>query len=72
MSAGPPRDRRNRKWGTLKDAVWKKVKLPRRTVKILAALRTQEEGQQVSYGAVIEKLAEPFAGLVKERKTDGR
>lgn len=54
----PPRDRRNRKYGTVKTAVPVKIWLLPETKKALAALRNREEGAQVSYGAVVEMLIE--------------
>ena len=59
-----PRDRRNRKWRSLAGAVGLFVQVSPRTKAILTALQDERGGQRVSYGAVIEKLAEPFAGLV--------
>lgn len=66
MEQGRPLDRRNRQWGSLRNGVSLRVRLPKRTKAILSALRSCNE-QQISYGEVIEKLAERHAGLLRER-----
>lgn len=56
-------DRRNRQWGSLRDGVSLRVRLSKRTKAILSALRKCDH-QQISYGEVIEKLAERHAGVL--------
>ena len=58
-----PLDRRNRRWGSLHNSVDLRVRLSQRAKAILSALRNREE-DQISYGAVIEKLAEQYADLL--------
>lgn len=58
-----PQDRRNRRWGSLRDSVDLRVRLSQRAKAILAALRNREP-EQISYGAVIEKLVEQHADLL--------
>jgi hypothetical protein len=68
MSEDRAIDRRNRKWGSLQDAAQLKVQISRRTKAILSALRHCEE-EKISYGAVIEKLAEQHANLLHKSKS---
>lgn len=63
MEQERPLDRRNRRWGSLRDAVRLRVHLSRRAKEILSALRNRDE-EQVGYGAVIEKLVEKHAHLL--------
>lgn len=67
MKQDRPFDRRNRQWGSLKNAVSLRVFLSRRTKAILSALRNCEDGQ-ISYGEVIERLAAHKASLVRRNK----
>ena len=68
MKQKRPIDRRNRRWGSLRRSVRLKVLLPRRTKAILSALRKCEK-EQISYGAVIERLAENHANLLGKKGT---
>ena len=63
MQPERPLDRRNRRWGSLRDAVKLRVRLSKRAKEILSALRNCDE-EQVGYGAVIEKLVEKHAHLL--------
>jgi hypothetical protein len=58
-------DRRNRRWGSLRYSVGLRVRLSRRAKAILSALRNCEK-EQISYGAVIEKLVEQHATLLDQ------
>lgn len=67
MKQDRPFDRRNRQWGSLKNAVSLRVFLSRRTKAILSALRNCEDGQ-ISYGEVIERLAAHENRLLQGKK----
>jgi hypothetical protein len=58
-------DRRNRRWGSLYESVDLRVRVSPQAKAILSALRNCEE-QQISYGAVIEKLVEPHARVLEQ------
>ena len=60
-----PIDKRNRRWGSLRHSVGLRVRLSLRAKAILSALRDSEK-EQISYGAVIEKLVEPHAALLDQ------
>lgn len=68
MEQERPLDRRNRRWGSLRDAVKLRVRLSKRAKEILSALRNCDE-EQVSYGAVIEKLIKRHARSLAREKT---
>ena len=67
MQPERPLDRRNRKWGSLRNAVDRRVQVSKRAKEILSALRNRDE-EQVSYGAVIEKLIKRHAGSLAREK----
>ena len=63
MKQKRPMDRRNRRWGSLRRGARVDVYLSRRTKAILSALRNCEK-EQISYGAVIERLVAEHANLL--------
>jgi hypothetical protein len=64
-----PIDRRHRRWGSLRNAAHLRVRVSRRAKAILSALRNCQE-EQISYGAVIEKLAEQHANLLGQNDNE--
>lgn len=64
-------DQRNRKWGSLEKATTLHVYLSQRTKDILSALRNHD-GDQISFGAVIERLAEQHANILGENNGEKR
>lgn len=67
MEQGRPLDRRNRRWGSLKDSTEIRVRLSIRAKELLSTLRSSEE-EQIGYGALIEKLLEKHARLLRRKK----
>jgi hypothetical protein len=67
MEQERPLDRRNRRWGSLRNSVCLRVRLSQQAKAILSTLRDSEE-EQISYGAVIEKLVEKHASLLRRRE----
>lgn len=61
-------DRRNRQWGSLRNAVSLRVRLSKRAKAILSALRKCED-EQISYGEVIERLVEGHAAVLSDGKS---
>lgn len=64
-----PLDRRNRQWGSLRNGVSLRVRLSRRAKEILSALRNCED-ERISYGEVIERLAEHHAAVLSDDESD--
>jgi hypothetical protein len=64
MEQERPLDRRNRRWGSLRNSADLRVRLSQRAKAILSALRNREP-EQISYGAVIEKLVEQHADVLE-------